>query len=296
MDTEIVIPRLDVNEPDIIVAVRRGEAPGTAAGFAGIKDTDSITFFYCCDLAVYFFFHVGVMIGKIGNIMIDKRQIMTEHLLKGIDSLDTCDVIKEIELSLNIQFEEKDMKVQTYGEFRNLIHVKMGDNVVEDCTTQQAFYKLRQAISKVMDVDRRSFSPDSCMDELFPRAGRKKMIRQLKSTLGVSMTFLEPKGWISGSLLLFLLTSFVALFFQWRYGLAGLGISCLGFRLADYLGKEFSMVTVGDAAKEMARSHYMKSRRNPRTYNNQEVDALIRDCFCDRLGLDPEVLTPDARF
>jgi hypothetical protein len=222
---------------------------------------------------------------------------MAEYLLNNVDSLDTADVIRAIEGSLGIEFGQKDLEnVQTYGEFCEAVSVKVKGESVDDCTTQQAFYKLREQVSRLRRIDKADITPASRFDDLLPLSGRRLLIRQLKDDLTISMSFLRPKNSLVLTLLLGFLASGVALFFSWRSGLAGMGICILGLRVAYYFGKEFSMATIGEAAKEMTRVNYIKSRRNPQTFNDKEIEAVIRDSFCRHLALSPEVLTPDARF
>ena len=222
---------------------------------------------------------------------------MAEHLLKNVDPLDAADVVREIAGSLGIEFGEKELEnIQTYGEFCEAVGIKVKGKAIEDCTTQQAFYKLREQVGLLRGIDKADITPASRLDDLFPRSGRRLMIRLLKDELSISMSFLRPKDSLVFTLLLGFFASSVALFFTWRYGLAGMAFCILGFKMANYFGKEFSVTTVGEAAKEMMRLDYIKSRRNPQTFNRKEIDTVIRNSFCHHLALSPGVLTPDARF
>jgi hypothetical protein len=44
----------------------------------------------------------------------------------------------------------------------------------------------------------------------------------------------------------------------------------------------------------MARENYMKSRRNPKTINQQEIVKKLKEFFSHDLDLDPSVLTLEA--
>lgn len=223
---------------------------------------------------------------------------MGKYPLKSVDTEDMDDAIKEVANSFGIEFRHEDNLpgIKTFGEFCGLVHLKMEGTNTNDCTTRQAFYKLRKVIGGLLTNNSAIITPQSRLTELIPRAGRRGLIRRLKMDLGISVSFLEPPTWISTTLLLGVLASIVELFFNWRYGLVGLGSSIWGFKIADHFGKEFAVLTVGEAAKKMARINYAKSRRDQRTLNFGEVDVLIRDCFCDKLALDPAVLTADAQF
>jgi len=73
-----------------------------------------------------------------------------------------------------------------------------------------------------------------------------------------------------------------------------LGTIIIGYRLASWLGKEFRVKSVGEVAAMEARENYMKSRRNPRTANQQEIVKKIKELFSHDLDLDPSVLNREA--
>lgn len=220
---------------------------------------------------------------------------MDEHLLKNVDPDDVSDIINEIVGSLGIEFQPGELTgVVTFGGFCELVHSKLMGSQFGDCTTQQAFYKLRREIGQLLDIDGRNITPASRLEELFPRLHRRWLVRRLKHNLSLSMPFLEPKRWVVNGLLLCLMASIVMIFFDWRFGLAGMGFSIFGFRLAGYFGKEWRVTTLGEVARDMAHFQYGNSRRNPQTYNLKEVDDLIRRCFCDALLLPPEALHSEA--
>ncbi|MBN9382742.1 MAG: hypothetical protein J0H74_18400 [Chitinophagaceae bacterium] len=164
----------------------------------------------------------------------------------------------------------------------------------DDCTTQQAFYKIRESIAKIQFLGKNTITPNSDLEGLIPRKRRQHTILKIRKESGLSLKILEPKGWISVTLFFGLLASIVALFFNSRYGLLGLGAIIFGFQLASRFGKEFSVKTVGDAATMAARENYIKSRRNLKTVNRQEIVNKIEEVFIHDLDLDPSVLTREA--
>jgi len=222
---------------------------------------------------------------------------MSQILLNNCDPDDVSDVMVQVVESLDIKFVKgESLVLKTFGQFCDEIYARLPKNEVSDCTTQQAFHKLRNGVCGLRNLNAADVVPDSLWEELVPRKGRRKLIKQLKQSIGVPISLLTPKGWILGTLGLAPLGAVVELIFNWRYGFAGLGVTILAFKIADALGKEFKYATFGEAAKEMAFSHYMKSRRDPGSINRQEVETLIRKHFCDWLVVKPEVLTREALF
>ncbi len=44
------------------------------------------------------------------------------------------------------------------------------------------------------------------------------------------------------------------------------------------------------------RENYLKSRRNPNTFNKNEIEKVLTDWFSNDLDLDKSKLTRDAKF
>ncbi len=214
-----------------------------------------------------------------------------------IDSEDLEDMLLKIEDSFDIRFETNELAhVRTYGEFCDAIKDKISLDHSEDCTTQQAFYKLREAITKSTDIDRKDITPTTTLAELFPKKNRKNQIKILEMTLGFKLLILRPPYFVSGSLAFLLLASFIMLFVHWQYGLIGLGISIGGIWIASKLGNELAVATIGDLSEKMTREHYVKSRRNSKTINKNELDRILEDWFVDFLGVRKSELTKEAQL
>lgn len=215
--------------------------------------------------------------------------------LKNIDPEDISDVIKKIEKSFGFRFGRDELAdTKTFGDLCDIISSRINLELSDECTTQQVFYKVRQSIVNIQLVEKNVVTPDSNLEELFPKKGRKRNILKIEKELGFSLEILKPKDWITNTLLLILLASLVGLFINWKFGLIGLALSTIGFRMADYFGKEFAVKTVGEVADKMARENYIKSRRNPKTVNRQEIVKKIKDLFSHELDLEPSVLSREA--
>ena len=73
---------------------------------------------------------------------------LTTIELKNIDPEDVGDVLKKVEKSFGFKFGDTELKdVKTFGELCDIITYKVQGDSTNDCTTQQAFYKLKTAIS-----------------------------------------------------------------------------------------------------------------------------------------------------
>jgi len=223
-------------------------------------------------------------------------QKTTDMELK-IDSEDLEDMLLKIEDSFDIRFETNELAhVNTYGEFCDAIKDKINLNHSDDCTTQQAFYKLREAISNSVDIERKKIAPTTKLAEIFPRKTRKNQVNTLETNLGFKLSILRPPHFVTSFLAILLLASFIMLFIDWQYGLIGLGLSIGGFWISSKLGNELDVATVRELAEKMIRENYVKSRRNSKTINKNEIDKILEDWFVDFLDVKRSKLTRDAQL
>jgi hypothetical protein len=222
---------------------------------------------------------------------------MAEFYLHNIDSEDIEDVLIKVEDSFEFRFEDNEMKhVKTFGQLCDHIANKFSQESAEDCTTQQAFYKLRKAIIETVHVDRNSITADTSLVDILPRNNRISVVKKLEENLVFKLSILSPPSFIIGFLLAMLIVSLITLFVVLPLGAIGLAISFAGFWLAKRTGKELKLKTVGEVAKKMTRENYLKSRRNPKTYNRKEIEKVLIDLFSENLGLDKSVLTREANL
>lgn len=222
---------------------------------------------------------------------------MTDYELKNIDSENIDDLLVKIENSFDIKFSGDELvNIATFGQLCDHIANKIQLDNSNDCTSQQAFYKLRDAISLTLQIDNKTISTDFALSDILPRQSRRSRTKKLERYLGFKLNFLRPPHWVTGTLVIILLSSIVGLFFNWRIGLSGLMFSIVGLWFANKIGNELDLQTVGQVAEKMTRENYLKSRRNPTTFNKREIEKVLTDWFSNDLGLDKNKLTREAKF
>jgi len=222
---------------------------------------------------------------------------MKDHKVENIDIEDASDLLVKIEKSFDIKIGDTELKqIKTLGElFDHIVNKIQLDNSY-DCTTQQAFYKLRKAITAIFNIEDKTITTDFPLNKFLPRQGRSKKIKNLEIYLDIQLNILRPPHWVTNTLFIFLLASIVGIFFRWQYGLLGLCISFGGLWFSNKIGNELDVQTVGQLAEKMTRENYLKSRRNPKTINKNEIEKLLNDWFSNDLGLDKSKLTREAKF
>ena len=217
--------------------------------------------------------------------------------LRNIDPLDVSDVLTKIEKSFGFTFGDTELKdVKTFGELCDIITSKVQGDNSNDCTTQQAFYKLRNAIADTLLIDKNNIAPETDLQKLFPKNIRRQSFKAIDGLLGFKTKVLRPKHSITGTLAIIFIVSLIGLFAFWQIGLVGLTASIFAMTIATKFGNEIDLLTVGQFADKLSREHYLKSRRATTTVNKTEIAQKIKDLFIADLGLQEHQLTRQASF
>lgn len=228
-----------------------------------------------------------------------KTTIMNEELfrLDEVDPEDLGDVLNMLDKSFNLSLPTDSFKhAKTFGDICDVFETNIVGQHIDDCTSQQAFYKIRAAIAASQSVDKSYIEADSRVEHLFPRKNRKNDVRRFKQRLGIPLDFLGIKTWQAWVLFLGILFSLIAFFFSWRIALTGLTFFALAGWIAGKLGKELQVKTVGDLSKLLLTTNYRQARRHPDTINKHEIRRIIKQAFMERLDVDEDSLTNDARI
>jgi hypothetical protein len=208
---------------------------------------------------------------------------------------DIEDVLIMIEKSYDIKFETNELVyIKTFGQLTDHIISKIKLEERNDCTDQQAFYKLHNAIMAIKGVDNLAITPKTQLVDIFPEHARRREITEVEKQLGFGMNALRPQLAVTISLIILLLLSFIGLFIKWQYGLAAFFFSIAGLWISEKMGKVFVDNTVGELVDRMTRLNYVKSRRQPGTVNLKEVRDKIEKLFIENLGLGTRTIDRDT--
>lgn len=221
----------------------------------------------------------------------------TTYLRIDADELD--DVLTKIEDSYSITFGTNDLlQVETFGQLCEAITEKIQLADVEDCTSQQAFYKLRQSIVDVLHIDRQAVRPDTELAVLLPASTRKASVQQLEKAMGFDLDLIMASPYMTIPAQVVLIGSAILLFKGNVpiYAGAGMAMAILLYIIALKWSRHLTVKTVGKLAEKLAREHYTKVRRDSCTVNKRELTEQIRQVFCADLGINPDRLQPDSRF
>jgi hypothetical protein len=223
--------------------------------------------------------------------------ILDDIKLEEYEDEDIFDIVVKLEKSFAIKFDKNAfLNVKTFGDLCDVIesHIKYDNK--EDCTKQQAFYKIRTAISETQLIDKKIISLDAKLVDLFPRRNRRQQVKIFQRQLGVNLNFLTYPGWLALTLIIGVLASFIAFFFDWKIAVSGIIFFAIAFRVADKLAKDLAVETVEELTEKAAAEHYIDMRRSKLTVNRNEILDTIKEAFNTRLSINKEQLTRDAKF
>jgi acyl carrier protein len=219
------------------------------------------------------------------------------YKLNNVDPEDIVDVLVKIQRSFNIKLDNDGLRdVDTFGDLCDVIINKISLEHEDSCTTQHAFYMLRNSIAAVTGIDKCAVKPQTRLSQILPKENRLQIIAEIENDLGFKTNLLQPKQWIVALFGLTLIGSFIICFYNWPIGIAGLLSSGISLKLSGKFGKEMYLKTVGDLANKISRESYLRSRRNPCTINKNEVEQKVKELFIKDLDLEPIVLTRKSQF
>ena len=116
---------------------------------------------------------------------------MDDFKLENIDIEDIEDLLGEVEKSFNIKFVGNELiGVKNFGELSDHIINKIQLENSDDCTSQQAFYKLRNVISKELEIDQKEITRQRKLEELFPKKVRRSNLKKLEQKLDFKLKIL----------------------------------------------------------------------------------------------------------
>ncbi len=215
--------------------------------------------------------------------------------LENYEGEDISDVIVKLEKSFDLEFSKTAFaEAKTFGDICDIIEPHINHNHKDDCTKQQAFYKIRKAVAETQLIDKKQISLTSKLVELFPRHNRRQKSKEFRDRLGIKVNILTYPGWLSLLLVIGSLLSLEAFFFDWKIAVAGIIFFASAFRIADWLGKDLELQTVRQLVEKVTREHYVAVRRTKHTVNRNEILDTIKDAFSNDLAIDKVHLTREA--
>lgn len=218
--------------------------------------------------------------------------------LDNYEDEDIFDVVQKLEKSFGLKFEKDAFfHVKTFGDLCDVFTNNLRGDNSDDCTTQQAFYKVRNAIALTQLIDVKSITLDTKLQDIFPRQNRKQRVKQLQDELNITLKILDIKSWLGWTIFIGIVASLITFFFKWQFAITGLlFFIAVGWTAYKFFAKEFELTTVRQLTEKLTTENFVDVRRRKGTINRQEILKLIIDTFSNDLDIDKAYLTRNDKF
>lgn len=215
---------------------------------------------------------------------------------------DTDDLIERIESELGVRFASGELaEVRTVGDLATLVKSKLPPRQASDrCLTSHVFYRLREELCRVTEIDRRQVRPNVPMERLIPSNQRRRVWRELTQA-----GFILPSLTMSSTSFLVILAASMLLAGSLVAGSLGIwrGLDPVAMLVGTGLFFALSILltgrlarscrwTVGALSVQMAPNYI----RNGYALSGREVETIVSLIVADQLGVKVEDVGPNVRF
>jgi len=200
-------------------------------------------------------------------------------------------MIPEIEKMYNFKFEENETyQITSFDELCDLIIEKINLKNLDSCTSQQAFYKLRNSLIETKIIEKENLKLETELQLIFPRKNRKVVIKKLENRIGFKLDILKAPDFIIFTLFAIGMLSFFLLFLYLQVGIIGITISIFGFYLCKWFGRELKIKTVKELVEKITNENYLMVRSEKDTVNKAELKNVLTNWCAENLGIEKEEL------
>ncbi len=212
---------------------------------------------------------------------------MNDFKLSAEQWEDFSDLLICFEDMFNIRFTDEELlDIMSFDDLVTLAISKIQLEDENTCTTQRAFYQVRNAINQLKTFDTDKLTPNSRLEDIFPKKNRNESVERFEATLGVEPSILRINRYVAIMLLSFFMLSFFGLFFNPYLGGLGIGLDILGWLVASKFAKTFRYTTVRELIENIVCANYLLFRKNKNTINRKELPNLITAWFANNMALE----------
>jgi len=216
----------------------------------------------------------------------------------------------EVEKAFDISIPDKEAeKIITVGDFHDVVWKHLAIVKSSKCNTQLLFYKLRNYFTTTFNGEKKSFKPNSLINELFPEENRRNRYKDFETTIQLRLPpLILPKSWNSFLHLVgmvsvgggFLYALFTAEFYsqsRWNYLIPVVGIvfTSLLSSLLNFKRVIISPFTVRDFTEKTLALNY-RAIAETSGANRKDVEMVINYIISEKIGLDLDEILPEKKI
>ena len=166
--------------------------------------------------------------------------------LNNIDPEDFGDTLHQLQKSFGEKFDYSPFaNAKTFGDICDIIEKQINHVHIDDCTSQQTFYKIRNAICLTQNIDKKIINPESKFEDIFPRSNRRQQMKNFETQLGIPLNIIVVKPYISLTTFIGFVLSLIAFFFSWKTAVYGITFFSLFGWITSKFSNEFDISNCG---------------------------------------------------
>lgn len=203
--------------------------------------------------------------------------------------------LSDFEKQYGIHFNQDELNsIESIEQLTDAISNKFDYKNSDDCTSQQAFYKLRNVLNK-LNIGIKNIKPSTELGELIPRKNRIQKVKEIETELGFKLDVLRPKNILFYLAVFLSLSTIIFAFYHFFYALILAIFNYYFFGFIFKKGKEFKVSTVEALVNKVVMENYFSVRRTSNTINKIEFKKIVLEWFSDRMDMNKEELK-SAKF
>lgn len=223
--------------------------------------------------------------------------------------LDLVELVIEVEQKFDITISDKDAgEITTVGQLFEYVVAKTADRQ-PTCLSSVTFYRLRRALVEVTGISRNALRPRCELTPLLPESDRRRYWRRVAEVTRLQLPELKRPLWLTAVLtMLSLAIAGHTFWLGWpRFGFrvstfiaiaAGAATAFAGCKISVPLAIEFDATsrTLGGLTTAVMTRNYAGLCANQHQGTPAEIWATLVALVSEQLGVDPDCVTPEARF
>ena len=217
---------------------------------------------------------------------------MRDHLVRDYDLEDIDYALGEVQELYEIKFYGNELRnVVTFGDLIDHIIFKIDDDHSVNCTTQRAFYRIRNAIATGLEIDRKEITPKTLWSDILPESERVEAVQKIEEVLGFQLPLLRTSFYIYSGFAVLCILSFYAVSLHFVIGVVATILFITGFWLSTIFKNTtifkniITTETLGEVAEKTAKKHYLQPGRNYAPVNKEEAEKQLTELLCERAGI-----------
>lgn len=215
--------------------------------------------------------------------------------------LDSVELVMEFEDEFGVEFTDAEAgSMNTVGKVADHIQTELEKQSLqpEYCPTSRSFYKVRQQLSSVLSIARRTIKPKDALEKLIPLEKRRDIWAKLKS-VGLLMPALERSRIMSNVCIAIVCTISLALALIFLEPFLLLIAIPLFIALA-YATRQYAIhipavcLTIGDLSIYATSMQDFDSTNS--AWSRIEILLKVRMITAEQLGIPIDKIAEDSRF